>query len=296
MDRLMGMTVFVKAVDLGSFSAAAEALQMSSQLVGKHVQALEQHLGVQLLNRTTRRQSITAIGRTFYERARNILAEVESAEDLAAETRASPRGRLKVNAPVSFGIHALSPRLPAYLKAFPDVSIELNLSNRFVDLVDEGYDAVFRVGQLNDSGLMARKIAPYRLALCASPLYLENCPRLETPADLASHECIGFAVGPTRTDWIFEGPDGPLTVAINPRLVTDNGEALRAAARAGMGLIFQPKELVQEDMKTGALVEVLPNYPAPARPFHILYAPDRRMTPKLRSFLDFAVACFADEI
>src|SRR5271168_162149 len=140
MDRFSSMTVFVKAVELGSLSAAAKALSMSPQLVGKHIQMLEQHLNVRLLNRTTRRQSLTEFGRAFYERARNILAEVEAAEDLAAQTRVALRGRLRVNAPVTFGVHALAPRLPEYLKAFPDVSIELRLSNRFVDVTDEGYD------------------------------------------------------------------------------------------------------------------------------------------------------------
>lgn len=146
MDRLTSMGIFVRAVDLGSFSAAAEALGMSSQLVGKHIQTLERQLGVRLLNRTTRRQSLTDIGKTFYERARVILAEVEAAENLVAQTRATPRGRLKINAPVTFAIHALAPKLKDYLNVYPDVSVDLTLTNRFVDLIEEGYDAVFRIG------------------------------------------------------------------------------------------------------------------------------------------------------
>lgn len=172
MDRLSGMSIFVKAVELGSFSAAAEALNMSPQLVGKHVQFLEQHLGVRLLHRTTRRQHLTEVGSQFYERSRNILAEVEAAEALAAETRAVPRGKLRVNAPVTFGIHALAPVLPKYLNAHPEVSIDLSLTNRMVDLIDEGYDAVFRIGELADSGLIARRLGPYRLMICAAPSYL----------------------------------------------------------------------------------------------------------------------------
>jgi DNA-binding transcriptional LysR family regulator len=292
MDRLTSMAVFARAVELGSFSAAAEALEMSSQLVGKHVRLLEQHLGVQLLNRTTRRQSLTSVGQSFYERAKNILAEVEAAESVAAETRAMPRGRLRINAPVSFGVHALAPKLPDYLKQFPEVSVELNLSNRFVDLIDEGYDAVFRVGDLADSVLMARKLAPYQLVLCASPAYLGNAPPLDRPQDLENHECITFAVSSTRYEWVFEGPEGCITVPIKSRLIIDNGEALRTAARADMGLIFQPQELVKEDLHAGLLVELLPSFKAEAKPFHVLYAPDRRMTPKLRSFLDFAVSSF----
>lgn len=292
MDRLTSMAVFAKAAELGSFSAAAEALNMSSQLVGKHVRMLEQHLGVQLINRTTRRQSLTGVGRNFYERAKNILAEMEAAESIAAETRATPRGLLRINAPVSFGVHALAAGLPEFLKQYPEVSVELNLSNRFVDLVDEGYDAVFRVGALTDSGLMARALAPYRLIVCASPAYLRAAPPLEKPEDIERHECITFAVSSTRYEWVFDGPGEPVVVPIKARLTIDNGEALRTAARAGMGLIFQPEALIQDDLKAGVLVEAMPAFKARPMPFHILYAPDRRMTPKLRRFLDFAVARF----
>ena len=292
MDRFASMGVFAKAAELGSFSAAADVLSMSPQLVGKHVQMLEQHLGVRLLNRTTRRQSLTEIGRTFYERARNILADVEAAEDLAAETRVAPRGRLRVNAPVTFGVHALAPNLPEYLKMFPDVSIELMLSNRFVDVTDEGYDLVFRVGELADSGLIARALAPYRLVLCAAPSYLAGREPLKTPMDLQRHDCLGFAYGSLRTHWDFEGRGGRVSIPLSSRVMMDNGEALLAAARAGLGVILQPTEMLLPEIDAGRLVAILPEYPAPSRPFHILYAPDRRPTPKLRSFIDFAVAAF----
>ena len=172
MDRLTSMAVFVKAVDMGSFSAAADALEMSPQLVGKHVQGIEQRLGVRLLNRTTRRQSLTDFGRSFYERSKIVLAEVEIAESLAAETRATPTGKLRINAPVSFGMKTLAPKLPEYMRRHPKVAVELSLSNRAVDLVDEGYDVAFRVGELSDSGLIARPLAPYRFVLCAAPSYL----------------------------------------------------------------------------------------------------------------------------
>lgn len=292
MDRLSSMTVFVKAVELGSFSAAADVLSMSPQLVGKHVQILEQHLNVRLLNRTTRRQSLTDFGRTFYERARNILAEVEAAESLAAETRVAPRGRLRVNAPVTFGVHALAPRLPEYLKAFPEISIELRLSNRVVDITDEGFDLVFRVGELADSGLVARALEPYRLILCAAPSYLAERSSLASPSDLQDHECLGFTFGALQTRWDFDGPDGRVSVPISSRIMMDNGEALLAAALAGLGIILQPSELVRPELDAGRLVGLLPEYRAPPRPFHILYAPDRRPTPKLRSFIDFAASSF----
>ena len=292
MDRLQSMSVFAKAVELGSFSAAGEALRMSSQLVGKHVQTLEQHLGVRLINRTTRRHHLTEAGFAFYERVKIILAEVEAAEGMAAISGGTPRGRLRINAPVSFGIHALSWRLPDYMAAYPEVSVDLSLSNRYVDLIDEGFDVAFRVGELSDSGLIARALAPYRLQLCAAPSYLASHPPISHPGDLTQHECLGFSYTELRTRWTFQGPDGEITVPVSGKLMVDSGEALLMAARAGMGLFIQPCELVREDLAAGRLVEVLPDYPIPSRPFHLLHAPDRRMTPKLRSFIDFAIAAF----
>jgi DNA-binding transcriptional LysR family regulator len=292
MDRFSSMSIFVKAVELGSFSAAAAALNMSPQLVGKHVQFLEQHLGVRLLNRTTRRQHLTEVGSQFYERSRNILAEVEAAEALAAESRAVPRGKLRVNAPVTFGIHALAPVLPQYLSAHPEVSIDLSLSNRMVDLIDEGYDAVFRIGELADSGLIARRLGPYRLVVCAAPSYLLAHGAPSKPDDLRNHECLIFSHTMLRTHWDFEGPEGSASIPISGRLMIDNGEALLKAAVAGLGIVLQSSELIQSSLETGALVPLLPGYSVPTRKLHVLYAPDRRITPKLRSFLDFVSAEF----
>lgn len=295
MDRLESLSFFVKAVETGSFSAAAEALRTSPQLVGKHVQLLEQRLGVKLLNRTTRRQSLTEIGRNFYERARIILAEVEAAEALAAETRAVPRGHLRINAPVTFGIHALAPKLHDYMAAYPDVTIDMTMANRYVDVIEEGYDAVFRVGDLTDSGLIARPLRPYQLVLCASPAYLASHPVIHTPQDLQAHECLGFSHTSLRTHWSFEGPDGLITIPIHSRLMMDNGEGLLPAALAGVGIMLQPTELVENEIADGRLVPLLPDYAIPTRPMHILYAPDRRMTPKLRSFIEFVLANFGSQ-
>lgn len=294
MDRLTSMTIFVKTVDLGSFSAAADALDMSSQLVGKHVQVLESHLGVRLLNRTTRRQSLTEIGRVFCERARNILAEVEAAEALAAETRVTPRGKLRVNVPVTFGVHALAPNLTDYLDRYPEVSVDLVLSNRYVDVIEEGYDVVFRVGKLVDSSLIARRLQPYRLVLCAAPAYLARRSPPATPMDLRHHVCLGFSFGTLSTHWELDGPDGRITVPIDGRITMDDGEALLSAALAGLGVLLQSSEMVEPLIAAGKLVRLLPDYEAPARPFHLLYAPDRRPTPKLRSFVDWVTERFAD--
>ena len=292
MDRLLSMTVFARAVELGSFSAAAEVLRMSPQLVGKHVHTLEQHLGLRLLNRTTRRQHLTEIGASYYEKVKLILSEVASAEGLAAESLATPSGRLRVNAPLTFGIHALMPRLAGYMAAHPGVQVEMSLANRYVDALEEGADVVFRVGELSDSSRIARRLAPYRLILCAAPAYIEAHPPITSPMDLASHECLGFAHTELRTHWRFDGPAGLVTVPVTGRLMVDSGEALLVAARAGMGVLLQPAELVQPDIAAGRLVRVLPKYRAPDRPLHLLYAPDKQMTPKLRSFIEFAVAAF----
>ncbi|MCP2010713.1 LysR substrate-binding domain-containing protein [Duganella violaceipulchra] len=265
---------------------------MSLQLVGKHVQMLEQHLGVRLLNRTTRRQHLTEIGAGYYEKVKIILAEVESAEALAAESQAKPSGRLRINAPVSFGIHALMPRLAEYMAVYQEVQVEVSLANRYVDALTAGVDVIFRVGELSDSGVIARRLAPYRLVLCAAPAYLRANPPIHTPMDLAHHECLSFSYTELRTHWTFDGPGGLLTVPVTGRLMIDNGEALLIAARSGMGVLLQPAELVEPEIAAGRLVRVLPKYHPPSRPLHLLYAPDRQMTPKLRSFIEFAVAAF----
>ncbi|WP_137174168.1 LysR family transcriptional regulator [Massilia sp. HP4] len=292
MDRLLSMTIFARAVELGSFSAAALVFRMSPQLVGKHVRVLEQHLGVQLLKRTTRRQHLTEIGASYYERVKVILAEVDDADRLAADMRARPSGLLRVNAPVSFGIHALTPRLVDYMAQYPDVQVELSLANRYIDAMVEGVDVVFRVGELADSSRIARRLAPYRLILCAAPAYLARHPKIISPMDLTRHACLGFPYTELRTHWTFDGPDGCETVPVASRLTIDSGEALLTAARSGAGLMLQPIELVGPDLAAGTLVRVLPKYTAPLRPLHLLYAPDRQMTPKLRSFVDFCVQAF----
>lgn len=292
MDRLNAMHVFVKTVELGSFSAAADALNMSPQLVGKYVHMLETHLNVRLLNRTTRRHSLTEMGRSFYERAKNILAEVEEAEAIAAQSNAAPRGRIKVSAPTTFGTHALAPRLPEFLKAYPDVLVDLSLTNRIVDLVDEGFDLVVRVGNLPDSSLIARALAPYRLVLCASPAYLKSAPPLNSPTDLQYHECLGFSHTALQAHWQFDGPTGRVAVPVSGRLMTDSGDALLPAAISGLGIMLQPVEMVKPAIDAGQLISLLPEYSVPTRPMHILYAPDRRIPPKLRVFIDFCIATF----
>ena len=292
MDRLLSIEIFVKSVELGSFSAVAEAMNMSSQLIGKHIRFLEQSLGVKLINRTTRSQHLTDIGISFYERSKNILAEMEVVSGLVQEVRAVPTGKLRVSAPVSFGVNALASLLPEYMAMYPDIKVEMSLTNRTVDLIDEGFDVVFRVGNLSDSGLIARALRPYKLVLCAAPHYILEHPTISEPTDLLEHECLGFSHTELRTHWTFLTESGPMSVPVSGRLMVDSGEALMKAAIAGLGVMLQPLELVEKEMEAGRLVEVLANYPVPTRPMHLLYAPDRRMTPKLRSFIDFTLSHF----
>jgi len=295
MDRLYSMEVFIKAVEAGSFSGAAALLDMSPQLVGKHVQMLEQHLGVRLLNRTTRRQHMTEFGERYYERVKEILADVSAAESLAEETRAVPRGKLRINAPMTFGISALAPRLQQYMAAHPEVLVDMSLVNNYVDIIETGADVVFRVGALPDSSMIARPLAPYRLVLCAAPSYLDSHPPIMHPADLSQHECLRYAIKELRDHWTFNGPDGEVVVPIHGRYLVDTGEALLPLAIAGFGIILQPIELVADALASGQLIKLLPDYIPPGRPFHLLYPADRRMTPKLRSFIDFVLQEFATD-
>ncbi len=292
MDRLDSFAIFVKAVDLGSFSAAAAALNMSPQLVGRHIQRLEDRLGVQLLQRTTRRQSLTEFGRVFLERARHILSEVDAAESLAEDVRIEPRGKLRINAPVSFGISALTPRLPEFLRACPEVTVELSLTNRRVDPYEEGFDVVFRVGVLADSSLHAIPLSPYRLTACAAPSYLRGGPRITRPEDLSHHECLSFTHTELRDTWTFTQGQDRREVPVSGRFAVDHGEAIRGAAVQGLGVILQPDELVRLDLLAGRLVRILPDWQVPSRPLNLVYPADRRPTPKLRRFIDFARAIF----
>jgi DNA-binding transcriptional LysR family regulator len=293
MDRLNSMAVFVSAVEKGSLAAAAEKFKISATMAGKHLQMLERHLGVRLLNRTTRRQSLTEPGKLYFERCKLVLADVQAAEDCATELQESPKGTLRVTAPVSFGTRRLTPALTKFLSAHPDLKIELALNDRVVDLVEEGFDAAIRIGALADSGLIARPLADYRSRVCAAPAYLKRHGTPRKPEDLEKHQCMGFAFWTHQSRWRFTQKGKPHVANITSRLQINNGEALRQAALSGFGIIMQPEVLLDEDVKAGRLVALLPNYEAPARPMHLVYLPDRRPTAKMQKFIEFVLATFA---
>lgn len=292
MDKLLSMEVFVAAVEMGSFTATAETFQISAPMVGKHVRELESHLGVRLLSRTTRRQSLTEIGQQYYERCKNILSEIKAAEAGTEAMRGTPRGKFRVNAPVSFGSMKLAPAIVQYLAVYPEVTVELILNDQMVDLVEDGYDAVIRIGKLADSSLIARRIAPYRMMICAAPEYLERAGTPTTPADLISHQCLGFSYWRKRGGWRLQSNDANDTALPKIRFQSNNGHALRSAALAGFGIVMQPEALLAEDVQAGRLVGVLKEYwPAP-QPMHLLYPRDRQAVPKLTTFVEFMLACF----
>jgi DNA-binding transcriptional LysR family regulator len=292
MDRFTSMSVFVRAAEARSFTGVAEEFAISPTMVGKHIKALEERVGARLLNRTTRRQSLTEIGRIYYERCRQILSDADAAEASANELQAAPRGLLRINAPVTFGSQRLTAAVCDFMRLYPEVEVNLVLSDRIVDLVEEGYEAAIRVGPLADSELIARKLAPYRMAVAASPAYLAEFGRPQAPEELGRHNCVGFAYWAERDRWIFHKGERQETVQIKARLTSNNGQALRNAALAGVGIVMQGEVLLAEDIAAGRLVAVLPDWQAPSRPMHVLFLPDRRPTPKLRAFIDFIVARF----
>ncbi len=295
MDRLKSMKIFIKVVETGSFAAVADTFGMSAPMIGRHVSTLEEDLGAQLLYRTTRRHSLTEAGQIYYERSKAILTDLLAADESVAKLRSEPRGVLKIGAPTNFGSTYIAPILPQYLASNPEVRVELTLNNRVMDLLEEGYDLVIRTGDLPDSGLIARAIAPYQLVICASPAYIEQNGMPEHPAELATHACLGFRPGTMREVWTFTGPGDlaeEFTVPVNGPLAANDGQTLRQAALGGAGIVLQAEGLLRQDLAAGHLVRVLEHYKPAALPTHLLYSPTKAITPKLRSFLDFAVQHF----
>jgi DNA-binding transcriptional LysR family regulator len=292
MDRLTSMGVFVATVERGGFAAAAARFGISPAMASKHVRALEERVGRKLLHRTTRRRSLTETGRLYLERCKAILAEVEAAEGNLPGRDGAIRGALRVTAPVSFGARRLAPALVEFLRLYPDVRVELMLNDRVVDLIDEEFDVAIRIGRLGDSTLIARPLAPYRLWLCASPTYLAGQRAPRTPADLARHVLLGFAVARGRSTWRWLDARGKDSLSGNVRLSTNNGEALRQAALAGGGIILQPEVLVADDLRSGRLRRILPSFEPPPRPVHVLHLPDRTPPGRVRAFVDFVARRF----
>ena len=293
MDRFAAMTAFARVAETRSFSEAARRLRMSKSVVSRQVMALETELGARLFHRTTRSLTLTEAGQGYYERVVRILADVDEAGQSVTRLQAAPRGLLRVNAPMSFGVRHLAPALPAFLTLHPEVEVDMTMNDRFVDLVEEGFDVAVRIGRLPDSGLVARKLAPLRLAVCASPAYLAARGVPLSPADLAGHDCLCYSNMTAADEWSFTGPGGEaLSVTVRGRLKANNGDALRIAALEGLGLVVQPTFIVGPDLQAGRLVAVLAEYIASDGAVHALYPHSRHLSPKVRAFVDFLASRF----
>jgi DNA-binding transcriptional LysR family regulator len=294
-DYLAAMRAFVRAVDLGSFSRTAAEAGIKVSTVSRYVSELEADLGAALLNRSTRRLNLTEAGRTFYERAVQIVADVEDARSTTASLNAHPQGLLRINMPSAFGRRHVMPHMKDFLLAYPQISIDATLTDATVDLIETGADIAVRIGALVDSSLVARKLAPHRRILVASPAYLAAHAPLDQPADLANHQGLLFALQPAGA-WYhrpLRRPDeAPADVAVSGHLRTNDSEALRDAALAAMGIALLPTWLVGDDVRDKRLVSLLPDRewliaPGPERAIWAVYPPKKVVSPKVKVFLAF---------
>ncbi len=293
MDRLASMAMFVRVVEVGSFAAAAEASGVSATMVAKHIRLLETHLNAQLLHRTTRRQQLTEVGALYYERCKQALAEVALADASASELHATPRGSLRLIAPVSFGNFSLVPALNDFMARYPKVSIELTLDNRAPELIHDGYELGIHIGTLQDTSLVARPLRPYRRILAAAPSYLAQYGTPTHPEQLADHSCLGLSYWRHHERWHLHGPgDQVCNVPVQGRFTANHGDALRIAALGGAGIVLQPEPVLAADLASGQLVPVLPDWSYKPSSMSLIYAQDRRPTAKLRCAIDFLMARF----
>lgn len=291
MPNLMGIEVFARVVERKSFSAAARCLGLTTSAVSKQVSRLEASLGTRLLNRTTRSLSLTEAGATFYGRCVRILAEISAAEEAVGQLRERPRGTLRVSAPMSFGQLHVAPAIPEFLARYPEIRIDMTLDDRFVDLVEEGFDLAIRIARLPDSTLVARKLASSRRVVCGSPSYLSQHGVPEHPRDLAGHNCLLYSYQ-RENEWRFRGPRGEAKVTVLGSFRANNGDVLRAAALAGLGLVLLPTFIVGTDLRAGTLRAVLTSYAVSEEAVYAVYPHARHLSPKIRAFVDFLAKRF----
>ena len=295
MDTLHSMRLFSEVVDSGSFSAAGRKFGLAASSVSRQVGSLEDTLSARLLNRSTRKLSLTEAGRIYHERVRQILADVEDANRSVSHLEAIPRGMLRINGPTVFGRLHIAPHLPEFLRRYPEIDIDLTLTDHFVDVIEEGSDVVVRVGGLNDSSLFARKLAPNRRVMCATPEYLDTNGRPQKPEELGQHTCIVYKLHSTTGTWhICCGESGAKEqVQVKGRLTANNAEALHEAALGDMGIALLPIWLVGKDLQSGRLERVLPTLEADLTKdetsIHAIYPHKRLLSAKVRAFVDFLV-------
>lgn len=296
MDSLEGLPVFVRAVREGSFSGAARALGLTPSAVSKQIGRLEDQLSVRLFNRTTRRLSLTEEGAAFFERASRILADLEDAAAAVSSHRSVVRGRLRVTLPTAFGILHLLPVLPRFLDRHPELTVEIDLNDRFVNMIEEGFDLALRVGDLEDSSLIGRRLAANRRVMAAAPSYLAAHPAPQRPEDLKQHNCLVYTYRAQRYDWhLVDAAGQEHTITVGGNLETNNPMMLRGAALDGLGIVLSPLWLIGPDIKAGRLTCILPDYHWPDSAIYAVYPPGRHLSARVRSFVDFLVEQFAEQ-
>ncbi len=286
---LEGLAIFAKVVELRSFAAAAEDLQLSKATVSKAVSRLEARLGARLFNRTSRRLALTDAGRQLSERAAHILAEGEAAESDCLAQSVTPRGLVRLAAPMSFGLREVAPILPEFLTAFPDIAVDLHLSDAMVDLIGEGFDAALRIGVLPDSSLIARRLRPMSLHVVASPAYLARRGRPTHPLHLAEHACLGYAYQQTPDLWRFTRDGEEAAIRPSGPLRVTNGDALTPALLAGLGIAMLPAFIVDEDLAAGRLEAILTDWTMPSAALHLVTPPGGPRPARVEALAEFLI-------
>jgi DNA-binding transcriptional LysR family regulator len=293
MDRLTEMEAFVQVVDHGGFTDAARKMGLSKSAVSKHVSALEGRLAVRLLNRTTRRVSPTEVGLAYYDRARAVLTQAEEADSMVTAMQATPKGSLRVSAPVSFGVTQVAPAVAEFLRGHPEVDVNMVLDDRFVELLAEGFDVAIRIGNLPDSSLKARKLTGTRSVIAASPAYLAEAGTPRSIDDLGQHRLLHYSQLSSGNFWRLRTTGGEeRQVRVGGRLTVNNGEALMRAAEAGLGIAQIPSFMLGDALESGRLVELLPDRPPEILGIYAVYPQGRFPQPKLRAFIDFMAEHF----
>lgn len=288
MDRLTEMEAFVHVVDHGGFTDAARKMGLSKSAVSKHVSALEARLAVRLLNRTTRRVNPTEVGLAYYDRARSVLDQATEADNMVTAMQASPKGSLRISAPVTFGVHHVTPAVAEFLCAYPEVDVNMVLDDRFVELLAEGFDLAIRIGALADSSLKAKKLAETRTLIVAAPGYLAEAGTPRTIDDLNDHRLLHYSQLSTGNFWRLRTASGEeRQIRVGGRLTVNNGEALMAAAESGLGIALIPSFMIGDALATGRLVELLPDRPRDLLGIYAVHPQGRFSQPKLRAFIDF---------
>lgn len=294
MDRFTSLSVFVEAVEQGSLAAAARSLGMTPAMAGKHLAAIEASLGARLLHRTTRKLHLTDVGRDYYRRSRDILDSLGAADRAASEQQDEPRGTLRITAPTTFGALHLGGPVAAFISRYPDVNVEMELQDRFVDLIDGGFDLAIRIGTLPDSSLISRRFAQSAMIACAAPSYLAGKGRPRSPDDLGRLDRLAFSRATSAGDWSFTGKDGRTHKVDGPvRFRADNMEMLLSAAVAGAGVVYGPAFVLGGPVASGALERLLPDWSTESLGIHAVYPSARLVGAKVRRFIDMLEQWFA---